>query len=57
VIDVGDVEVVAVGDRLGVLPALLDECVNLSDADPPTTDVRFAQVIVSDPSYIAFGNG
>jgi hypothetical protein len=49
VIHVGHVEVVPIGNSLGVFTTFFDEGVHLTDADPATTHMRFAHQIVCDP--------
>lgn len=55
-IDVSDVQIVAVGNRLWILPAPLYKGVYLADRDSPAADVWFAQELVSDSFRSSLGH-
>ncbi len=56
VIHVSDVEVVPIGNSLGVFTTFFDEGVHLTDADPAATNVRLAHQLVCDPPGFSLGH-
>lgn len=53
VVDIGNVEIESVSDGLGVFSPLLDEPVDLADADSSSADMWLTQKVTSDPPTLS----